>query len=64
MRFAPARGYLADSASPGGDPPDPSMRFAPARWYLADTPALAGPRGPGSLAGNDRFAVTRCGARR
>ena len=46
MRFAPARGYLADSASPGGDPPDPPMRFAPARWYLADTPALAGPEGP------------------
>ncbi len=37
------------------------MRSAPARWYFADTPALAGPGGPGSLAGYDRLAVTRVG---
>ena len=52
-------------AGPRGRPPwNPPLRSAPARWYFADTPALAGPRGPGSLAGYDRLAVTRGGARR
>ncbi len=50
---------------PGGTTPrNPPLRSAPARWYFAGTPALAGPRGPGSLAGYDRLAVARAHVRR
>ena len=44
--------------SPGGTTPlePPAALRAPAE-VLADTPALAGPEGPDSLAGNDRLSV-------
>ena len=67
---APGRGCRAAGRPqpghswPGGDPPAPPLRSAPARWYFADTPALAEAFGPGSLAGDERLAVTRRGSRR
>ena len=54
-----ARARLAVLAR-GATPRSPPHALRAPRWYLAGTPALAGPRGPGSLAGCDRLAVTRC----
>ena len=48
-----------------GTPPGPPECAARPRGGTSPTHRpLAGPRGPGSLAGNDRLAVTRCGLRR
>ena len=63
-RRSPGHEGPARSYRPGGRPPVPPAALRAPRWYFADTPALAGPRGPGSLAGYDRLALTRCGARR
>jgi hypothetical protein len=60
----PLAGRTPGIAGPGGDPPEPPAALRAARWYFADTPALAEAFGPGSLAGNERLAVTRRGPRR
>jgi hypothetical protein len=63
-RRSPGHEGPARSYRPGGRPPVPPAALRAPRGYFAGTPALAGPRGPGSLAGYDRLAVARCGSRR
>ena len=38
-------------------PPEPPAALRAPLWFFADTPSLAGPGGPGSLAGYERLAV-------